>query len=354
MRILLTFIIVLFSVSATFAQLSFLPNDISKAKKLLPENIKTIKQYKNDLLMNVREYDSLKNLTFSYYKQYVKKKWNGEYLTIIKGLLYNENGRIEKSFNLHSNAGLTIYYYEYDSMSNNTRLSLRKNDYERYDSLINTNAYHYISAITSIQQLISFPKISEIEKLATKNLLLERKYDSLGNMLKEFSFNENGDTTGYELYEYDENNNKIYFYNEWSKNNHWEYFYEYEKPDSFFEESIEPDKTNLLQSVRVNYDWKEKRKRISDISLFKYDDNDRLIEKTKYNRGEFQDKYLYEYNESGQVIKRTAYVYDIEKVASIKTYSYNEQGNVLKEIDTDFRSGEKTENEYHYEYEYYK
>jgi len=47
--------------TVTFGQLSFLPNDISKAKKLLPDKIKTIRQYKGDLLLNVREYDTLKN-----------------------------------------------------------------------------------------------------------------------------------------------------------------------------------------------------------------------------------------------------------------------------------------------------
>ncbi len=343
-------------VTVAFGQLTFLPNDISRVKKLLPKKIKTIRQYKGELLMNVREYDSLKNLTFSHYKQYVGKNWNGEYLTMITGNIYNDSGIIEKSYHLHSNAGLSIWYYEYDNKGNNLNLSIRNNDYEHNDSLVNTNPYGYISEITNIKELINQSKIKDIEKVAKKYLHWERTYDSIGNMLTELSFKENGDTSSYQRYKYDDKNNKIYFYNEWSKENHWEYYYEYEKKYSFVEEDLDTESkpTNLLQSVRVNFDWREKRKRISDITLYNYDDRDRLTEKTKYDKGEFQDKYVYEYNESGQVTKRTCYVYNLKKIASIETYSYNKEGNVIKETDEDFRSREKEENEYRYEYDYYK
>jgi quinol monooxygenase YgiN len=235
-------------------------------------------------------------------------------------------------------------------------LFMRDNDYEHHDSLINTNPYHYIAEITNINELVSNPKIKEIEGKAQKYLHWKRTYDSIGNMLTELSYKENGDTSGYQRYEYDENNNNIYFYNEWSKENHWEYYYEYEKENALFEEEKETEAkpTNLLQSVRVDFDWRENRNRISDITFFKYDKNDRLIEKTKFNKGEFQDKYVYEYNAAGQVIKRTSYVYNPSKIASVETYSYNKEGNIIKETDEDFRSGEKTENEYRYEYEYYR
>jgi hypothetical protein len=274
---------------------------------------------------------------------------------MITGNLYNASGKIEKSYHLHSNAGLSIWYYEYDSFGNNTKLFMRDNDYEHYDSLINTNPYRYIAEITNINELISHSKIKEIEAKAQKYLHWERTYDSIGNMLTELSFKENGDTSGYKRYEYDENNNNIYFYNEWSKENHWEYYYEYEKEHAFYEEEeeTEPKPKKLLQSVRVDFDWRENRKRISDITFYNYEKNDRLIEETKYKEGEFQDKYKYEYNDKGQVTKRTAYVYDLNKIASIKSYTYNKEGNVIKEIDENFRSDKKEENEYRYEYEYY-
>jgi hypothetical protein len=356
MRKLTAILIFLVFGTAAFGQLSFLPNDISKAKKLLPDKIKTIRQYKGDLLLNVREYDTLKNMTFSHYKQYVRENWNGKYITMITGNLYDDSGVLLKSYHLHSNAGLSIWYYEYDSLGNNIELLMRNNDYEHHDSLINTNPYHYIAEITNINELASHPKIKGVERKAQKYLHWKRTYDSIGNMLTELSFKENGDSSGYQRYEYDENNNNIYFYNEWSKENHWEYYYEYEKEYSFYEDDLEtePKPTNLLQSVRVDFDWRENRKRISDITFYKYDKNDRLVEKSKYDKGEFQDKYMYEYNELGQVIKRAAYVYKPNKIASIERYTYNKEGNVIKESDEDLRSEEKTESEYRYEYEYYK
>jgi hypothetical protein len=356
MRKLTTILILMIYGIVTFGQLTFLPNDISKTKKLLPDNIRTIRQYKGDLLLNVREYDTLKNLTFSHYKQYVHENWNGKYLTMITGNLYNDLGILIKSYHLHSNAGLSIWYYEYDFLGNNTKLFMRDNDYEDHDSLINTNPYRYIEEITNINELNNHPKIKEIEKVVQKYLHWERTYDSIGNMLTELSFNENGDTSGYQRYEYDENNNNIYFYNEWSKENHWEYFYEYEKEYSFFEENEEtdPKPKKILQSVRVDFECGENRKRVSDITFYRYNNRDKLIEEAKYEKGEFQDKYVYEYNDLGQVTKRTAFVYDLNKIASIKTYSYNEEGDVIKEKDEDFRSGEKEKNEYRYEYEYYK
>lgn len=356
MRKLITILILIIYVTVVFGQLTFLPNNISKAKNLLPDNIKMIRQYKGDLLLNVREYDTLKNLIFSHYKQYVHENWNGKYITMITGNEYDDSGKILKSYHLHSNAGLSIWYNEYDMHGNNIKLLMRNNDYEYHDSLINTNPYSYIEEITNKNELTTHSKIKEIESITQKYLQWERTYDSIGNMLTELSFKENGDTSGCKRYEYNAYRNIIYFYNEYSKENHSECYYEYEKEHFFFKGVVKAKSkpTNLLQSVRVDYDWREKRKRISDITFYKYDKNDRLFEETKYDKGEFQDKYVYEYNESGQVNKLTAYVNNLEKVAMVETYSYNKEGDVIKEIDEDFRSGNKTEIDYRYEYEYYK
>lgn len=341
--------------TVAFGQLSFLKNDPSIEGKLLPEKVKTIRVYEDDLLLNIKEYDTLKNLTFSYNKQYVSENWNGKHLTVVIGSIFNELGEIEKSYLLHSNAGLSIKYYEYDSVGNNTKLFTRDNDYEHQDSLINTNPYRYISEITTINELISHPKIEEIERESQKHLNWERTYDSIGNILTELSFKENGDTSGYQRYEYDEYNNKIYFYNEWSKEDNWEYYYEYDRKHSFFEEENEPEikPSKLLQSVRVDFDSRENRKKVSNITFYKYDNKDRLIEEIEYDRGEFKNKYKYEYNDKNQVTKRVFYIYDIDKIASIKTYSYNKEGNMIKEINEDFRSNKKEEIKYRYEYEYY-
>ena len=116
----------------------------------------------------------------------------------------------------------------------------------------------------------------------------------------------------------------------------------------------ESKSSNLLQSVRVNYSRSEDRKRVSEITFLKHDDRNRLIERTEYIWGEFSAKYVYKYNALSQVISRVSYVYNLDKAVSVITYSYNKEGNVIKEIDEDFRSNEKKMTEYRYEYEYYK
>ena len=357
MKQLVAILVLMSNLTFAFGQLpSDLPNDISKTKSELPDKIKIVRQYQDDLLLNVRIYDTLGNEIFSHYKQYVHENWNGKYITMISASIFDNFGKQTQSYNLHSNVGLSIQYYEYDSLGNNTKTYQRNNDYEDDDDLINSNPFHYISDIKNIDELINHSKIKEIELVAKKNLSSEHIFDSVGNVVKKIFYDENGDSV-YTKYEYDKDNNRIYSYH--SGNDRFpatEYYFEYEEKDWFFEKDLqkEPKQSNLRQSVRVDYDWREKRKRISDINFYGYDDEDRLTEKIEYHKGKFQAKYEYEYNDLNQITKRTSYVYNPDKVASEETYLYNTEGNVIEETDNDFRSGEKTVNKYRYEYEYYE
>ena len=139
------------------------------------------------------------------------------------------------------------------------------------------------------------------------------------------------------------------------KNGSTIYYYEYENKISFFEEDIqtEPQKSKLLQSVRVDYDWRENRKRISDVTFYNYDTKDRLKEEIKYYKGEFQSKDIYEYNNLNQETKRISYVYNLDKIAVERNCLYNQEGNVIEERKKDFRNGEVNVNKYRYVYEYY-
>lgn len=349
-------LIALVSSNFSFGQLPFLASNISKSKENLPDSIKTITQYEGDILLNIREFDTSKNLIFSHYKQYVRNNWNGKYLTMITGNIYNTSGKLVKSYRLHSNTGLSIWYYEYDKSGNSAELYKKDNDYEDHDSLINKNPYHYISEITTINELINHPKIKEIESKSVKYLLLEKTYDSAGNLTTETTYDRKGKKSTCQRYEYDKENNNIYYYNEWADQTYWEYFFEYEKHFSLYtnESKKEHKKSNLLQGVRVYYDSSEKRKRISDITFYKYDDKDRLSERTEYQKGIFQSKSVHEYNAHNQVTKKLSYIYDMDKLAIVTTYIYNDEGNVIREDEKDHRSGKEKVTEYRYEYEYYK
>jgi len=351
-KLIATFLF-LFITTLTFGQLSF--NQISKEKKFLPNKIKTINQYKNDLLINIIEYDTLKNVIFSYYKEYIGENWKGENMIMITANLYN-NDVLKKSFHLHSNTGLSILYYEYDCFKKNNRVFIRENKYDQNKDQINKNPFHFITDIKSFNTLISHPKIKQVEQKAQRYLLWEFEYDSIGNMLSETSFDENGDKSGYEQYKYDDNSNNTYSYKEWSEDCHFEYYYQYEKNYSLFENKkrIELKPSNLLQCVRVDYDSNEKSKKISDITFYSYDKNDRLIEQTKFNYGNFKEKYVYEYNRAGLIAKKITYSYNPNKIVSIEKYFYNLQGIIIKEKIKNYLSSEKTVSKFRYEYEYYK
>jgi len=357
MKQLLTILILMSKMTFVFSQLpSGLPNDISKTKSDLPDKIKIVRQYQNDYLLNVREYDTLKNEIFSHYKQYVFENWNGKYLTMIIGNIYDASDKIIKSYELHSNAGHSILYYEYDSIGSNTKVYWKNNNYEQHDSLINTNPFRYIEDIKSFDELVNNSKINEIELIAKKNKQLEYVFDSKENVITNIFYKENGDTSSYTIYEYDEDKNKIYSYQS-GIDGTWigetEHYFEYEQKYEYWEPLLKKQR-NLLQNVRIDYDKREERKRITDITLYKYDTEDRLTEEIEYRKGVFQIKCIYEYNNQNQVIKRTSYLYNLDKVAIKETYLYNKEGYVIKETNKDFRTGKMTVNKYRYEYEYYK
>lgn len=347
---LLTAFILIAKVS--FGQLTFLPNDISKAKDDLPENIKKITQYQGDYLLNVREYDKNFNQIFSHYKQYVSEHWNDKYLTMIKANVYDEKGLVVRSYHLHSNAGHSIYYHEYDSLGNNTKIFKKDNAYEKDDELINKNPYAYIAEIKTFQNLINHPKIKEIEATSERQLILEMLYDTSGNLVEQLFFDAQGDTSMVQKYQYDENHNTIYHYSETKGQTGiwWEYYYEYEKE----EDSLAEKKDRLLQSVRVDFDRRENRPRVSAITIYRYDDKDRLKAEIDYSDGKFESKYVYEHNNNEQVIKRLAYLYDEDNLVSQEIYEYNPEGDVVKHIDEDYRTDERKVKEYRYTYEYYE
>lgn len=353
-KLTLLFILVL-DVIVDYGQVTSLPYDISCDKKYLPEKIQTIHQYVGDLLMNVKEFDLSKNMTFSHYKQYVSEKWNGKYLTMITGNVYNDSGRVEKSYHLHSNVGFSIWYYEYDSNGNNTRVYGKSNKGDKHDSLINQNPYRYIEEITGFNDLISHPEIMELEKKDEKYLLWDRTYDSAGNKLTELHLSEKSDTIMFIRNEYDKRKNNVYSEYQLPNGFYWEYYLEYEKDTPFAKDGLVSDslQDNLLQRVRVEYDRREKRERVSEIEFIQYDDKDRMVKKTSFSFGKFRDQHINEYNELGQISKQIAYVFDADKVAYTKSYLYNQEGNIIKVTNEDFRYGKKEERDFRYEYAYY-
>ena len=280
--------------------------------------------------------------------------WRGKYITMIEAYEYS-NGRLLKAYHLHSNAGFSIWHYQYDSIGNNIKVFQQENDYDDQDSLINKNQYEYISKILTLNDLINHPKIKELESKSNKYLLWERSYDTLGNLCQEITFSSNGDTSSIRRYNFDQNNNQVYFNYKWSDEISWEYFYEYEMEISIHEnnEPLSKQPAELIQSVRLDYNKSNQNKRVSEIRFYKYDEKNRLIEDLEFREGQFNSKTIFQYDGNERVSKKIHYIRNETEIAINQFYEYNKEGGIIKESLNDFRTGEKERTEFQYKYEYY-
>jgi len=372
MKKLVILLIFISNVTLIFGQITIALDDIDSKK--LPDKIKSVRRYHNDVLLNVCTYDTSRNLLFNYYRQYHEFLKGEKWLTMITANIYNNLGKIEKSYNLHSNVGLSILSYEYDSLMNNTKINTKNNDYEKDKNLINSNPYSYISEIMSINDLVKHPKIKEIESTVKTSSTIEHFFDSIGNITKLHFKNDKGDEYIH-TFEYDIYNNNIFtsywgktYYGENYSESYSELFQEYvnifEKQtpiifDFFNEEQLKerpkPIKSNLVQSVKIGYNSDNKIKRIMDnIYFYKYDKENRLIEATRYFKGDLKLKIIYEYDSKNQMIRNFSYDYDWNpnRISFERTYIYDEYGNIIEETVKQHRGG--GEYTIKYLYEYYK
>lgn len=348
------FLILLLNNNINLCQQRFLPNDLLQNNIELPQKIKRITQTENGEIISIKDFDLDKNLIFHYHKQMVSVFWRGKYITMIEAYKYSD-GRLLKAYHLHSNAGFSIWHYQYDSLGNNIKVFQQENDYDDQDSLINKNQYGYISKILTLNDLINHPKIKELESKSNKYLLWERSYDTLGNLCQEVTFSSNGDTTSIRRYNFDQNNNQVYFNYIWSSEISWEYFYEYEMDISIHEdnEPLPNQSAKLIQSVRLDYNKSNQNKRVSEIRFYKYDEKNRLIEDLEFIEGQFNSKTIFQYDGNKRVREKTHYIRNDTEIAINQVYEYNEEGDIIIESINDFRTGEKERTEFQYKYEYY-
>lgn len=330
------------------------PNDASTRKGKLPKNIKSVTQYSDDIVLNISEYDQNEKEVFSYYNQYVGEFWNGKYITVITGSLYNNKGQLMKSYNLHSNAYLSIREYAYDTLGNNTHVFDRDYISDKSEKAINSNPYSFISEIKSFDELIKHPLIIEIENSSPKNLLWIKEYDNNSNLVSEVTLTPEGDTSAIERYRYNSNHQPVYYYHEWPGMSSTEDYYEYEKSPFSGNHSTEHQESKLLQRVRINNPLIPDKTRVSEITFYKYDNEGRLAAETEYSDGELSVKYIYKYNNDNRVVNRLAFLHDEENLVSKETYTYNAEGFVKRKTDEDPGTGEKTASTFRYEYQFYE
>ncbi len=334
----LSLIFILFQI-VLFGQSKINQIELTFDKNNIPEKIKKITQYKSDTIINIREFDSVKNLVFSYSNEYVGENWNNKYLTTIRANIFEKNKKISKSYYLNSNAGINIDYYEYDKNGFIKQKYSRNNNFEDDEKLTNTNPYSYIFKIESISDLINNDELIRIEKIADKYLKLENEYDSVGNLIKEISFNSLNQKEWIEHSFYDDDNHLLYSVSEESQNI-FNFLYSY-------------NKNKLSQSIRISQDKNTLLKEVDYIMLYEYDKKDRLTKEMIIQDGQIKYKYDYKYGKDNYIKKIITYLYNSKEPSIIQEFYYNEKGSVIKEKIKDYRTNEKNINKYFYKYEFY-
>lgn len=245
--------------------------------------------------------------------------------------------------------------------------STEKNYYNADGSLDRKIIYEYDKKGNKIAENV----YNSEEKLLSKK---QYQYDDKGNKTKELHYNEKGDLEIKEEYQYDKKNNLIeykeflgdelisknmYSYDE--KGNKIEkhsmekdffsdkkdikkYIFKYDKKRRLIEENIYTNRGELAMTRTFQYEKNSKRVEeirynynignIYDRTIYQYDKNDNLTEKSNYDdKGELTKKITIQYDEKGNQIKYESFnlIRGIDrKTACI--YEYEPQGNWIKWI----------------------
>lgn len=348
-------LILLFTLSnQSFGQYSDLPNDIYRPTDKIPKNLKRIVQYSDSLIFNVVEYDKSGNELFKYYRQYVGEFWNGKYIIMITGNVF-ENNRIVKTYNLHSNAGFDIYSFEYDTILRQLKTFIFIKEKDLSDDKINSNPYKDIDTITTFNAILGVRHIQLIENKSRKKLTSIENMDSKGNLVT------------------------IVFYRPNGKKDKASVIYEYNKMGQLISEIYHDPimksgikriehtyLENKLTQTIVKYGYND----TSELKLFRYNTagllaiqyllrskfiNDGIVHYDFY-------KYSYTYNENGELIKETTStmlthsltLLDVDDEIMEETeYFYDDNGYVIKEINHDYSSKTESTKNYRYELTFY-
>lgn len=354
MKQTLIFILLLTLSNQSFGQYSDLSNDIHRPTDKIPKNLKRVIQYSDSLIFNVIEYDKSGNEILKYYRQYVGEFWNGKYITMITGNVF-ENNRIVKTYSLHSNAGFDIYSFEYDTILKQLKNFSFIKEKDLSDDKINSNPYKDIDTITTFNKLLGVRPIQVIENKSRKKLTSIEKMDSNGNLTTKTFYKPNGkkDKSSV-IYEYDKMGQLI------------SEIYQ----DPIMKSGFKRTEHTYLENKRTKTIVKYGDKDTSELKIFKYNTEGLLaiqyLLRSKFinERIVYYDfyKYSYTYNERGELIKETTStmlthsltLLDVgDKIIEETEYFYDDNGYVIKEINHDYSSKTESTKNYRYELAFY-
>lgn len=356
---LVYFIIYNFVGFESFAQINYspttihLPNDITLGQTQTLPNIRRIEQHEQNTLMNVEEYDNKGNVIFDYYKQYVGDFWNGKYIVMIKAQLFNNDNKLIKSYDIHSNAYLSIKHYLYDNVGNNTEVWVQ--DINDDTAEVNSNPYRFIFNLKDFKAVSEHPIMKEVEADSKKYLLWKNSFDTNSNLTKQVEFRPDGKIAAIEIYKYGTDNSLLSFYasSPGSGLSDSETIYTYKYNPTRTKKKL-PQDNKLLQISKLNISPKDSLKTISEVYFYTYDQAGNIISESRYSDGSLVEKSEFAYNETDKVKAITTYLEGDKQPRIHTSFTYNKEGHITLDERKDLRNKETTINKYSYQYQYHK
>lgn len=342
MKLNLLTILTILICSSSFGQFAF--NNIEFKLKEPPESAYRIIQTERGQLKKILEFNSDNKIIFDYRETEIPPffKWKEPHRFIYANE-YDKDGRIVKRYDFNSNAGLSIYTYEYGQ--NPVTKTLFTQDYrETKDYKENTNAYAYILKFKNFEQLKRSKEVEKIssslklkgytEILNSKNKPIAKKeYSKMyrDTIVTTFQYNSNGDETFKKVVGIGNNETK-------------------REINSTFEQNSETTEMKNFRDGEVT-------------SVYRFANSKNKNTKTEYSerRGVLNIRH-YEYDKDVYLIKVSVYKAEyngnlIVPITSelLKTsemlYEYNKDGLLKKEKMTDYKKNKKDIRKYKYRIE---
>ena len=247
-------------------------------------------------------------------------------ITMISASEYDSLNRLTKSYWVHSNLGFylneNIYEekctkgYKYE-IKNDTTFSY---DRQTLDKIHTRKEFIEMDVFFYLQN--GQRRLSNIDY-----------FDSLNNKIKEIFLSENGDTTAINTYEFNDNNQEIWFHKgtlgseTWT----WDIYYTYD------------ENSNRIKSTRVSSS--NGIKDTTEVRNYIYNDNNLKTSENYYYRNTFSNKSEFLYNKKEQIV--TVLFYErAEDILDVKTiYKYYKNGDVKKKIIFDYRKEKNNQKE---------
>ena len=337
---ILTFLIC----SSSFGQFAF--NNIEFKLKEPPKSAYRIIQTKKGQVKKILEFNSENKIIFDYRETEIPPffKWKEPHRFIYANE-YDKDGRIVKLYGFNSNAGLSIYTYEY-GQSPVTKTLFTQEYPKTKDFKQNTNAYAYISKFKDFKQLKSSKEVEKIiaspklkgytEILNYQNKPIQKKeYSNMyrDTILTSFLYNSNGDETFKKIVGISNNETKKEINNTFEQNS------ETTEIKSFKDGEVTSvyrfaNSTNQDKNTKTEYS--ESRGTLN-IRHYEYDQDDYLIKVSVYET---------EYN-GNLIVPITP---DLRKTSEM-IYKYNKDGLLEKEKMTNFQMNKKDIRKYKYRIE---